>query len=63
MTDRERQLEAEVAWLRYGSKRMNLVLREPNTVWNKSEEGEDGSESGDEEKEGKPEFNHVIVCG
>ena len=45
------------------SERMNLVLRERNTVWNKSEEGEDGSESGDEEKEGKPEFNHVIVCG
>ena len=45
------------------SERMNLVLRERNTVWNKSEEGEDGSESGDEDKEDKPEFNHVIVCG
>ena len=28
MTDRERLLEAEVAWLQYGSERMNLVLRE-----------------------------------
>ena len=65
MTDRERQLEAEIAWLRYGPEQMNLALRERNAVWNKSDEGEeDGSESGDEEKEDKPpEFEHVIVCG
>lgn len=61
MTDRERQLEAEVAWLRYGPEQMNLALRERNAVWNKSEE--DGSESGDEGEEEKPEFEHIIVCG
>ena len=62
MTDRERQLEAEVAWLRYGPEQMNLALRERNAVWIHRDEEEAG-EDGDEEKEDKPEFNHVIVCG
>ena len=56
-------MEAEIAWLRYGPEQMNLALRERNAVWINQDEDEDGSESGDEEKEDKPEFNHVIVCG
>jgi hypothetical protein len=32
MTDWERQLESEVAWMRYGPERMNLALRERNAV-------------------------------
>jgi hypothetical protein len=60
MTDRERQLESEVAWLRYGPERMNLALRERNAVWNER----DGSEGSEDEDEDKPdEFDHVIVCG
>ncbi len=55
MTDRERQLESEVAWLRYGPERMNLALRERNAVWNEREKSESGSED--------EEFDHVIVCG
>jgi len=62
MTDRERQLESEVAWLRYGPERMELALRERNAVWNEKEKSEGtGSEDGDEEK--PEEFDHVIVCG
>jgi len=61
MTDRERQLESEVAWLRYGPERMELALRERNAVWNERDKSESGSEDGDD---GKPEeFDHVIVCG
>ena len=65
MTDRERQLEAEIAWLRYGTEQMNLALRERNAVWINRAEVElikSKSESGDEEED-KPEFEHVIVCG
>jgi hypothetical protein len=62
MTDRERQLESEVAWLRYGAERMELALRERNAVWNERDESEgSGGEDGDEEK--PEEFEHVIVCG
>jgi hypothetical protein len=63
MTDRERQLESEVAWLLYGPERMNLALRERNAVWNEREKSESGSKDKDEDED-KPEgFDHVIVCG
>jgi hypothetical protein len=58
MTDRERQLESEVAWLRYGPERMNLALRERNAVWNERDESE-----GSEDEDKPEEFDHVIVCG
>jgi hypothetical protein len=61
MTDRERQLESEVAWLRYGPERMELALRERNAVWNEKEKPESGGEDEDEDK--PEEFDHVIVCG
>ncbi len=64
MTDRERQLESEVAWLRYGPERMNLALRERNAVCNEKEKSEgSGSEGGDEDEDKPEEFDHVIVCG
>jgi hypothetical protein len=71
MTDRERQLESEVAWLRYGPERMELALRERNTVWIDRAVEEYGgdpeypttSESGDDDEDKPEEFEHVIVCG
>lgn len=60
MTDRERQLESEVAWLQYGPERMELALRERNAVWNEKDKSE-GSE--DEDGDKPEEFDHVIVCG
>ncbi len=48
MTDQE-QLKAEVAWLHYGRERMNLALRERNTVSNEEDTSEAReSESKDE---------------
>ena len=59
MSDRERQLESEVAWLRYPAERMNLALRERNAVWNEREK----SESGSDEDEDKPEeFGGMDRC-
>jgi hypothetical protein len=63
MTDRERQLESEVAWLRYGPERMNLALRERNAVWIDSAQEQPGESEDKAEDDESPEFNHVIVCG
>jgi hypothetical protein len=49
MTDRERLLEAKVAWLRHGPERLNLALRERNAVKNEGPVGVD-------------DFKHIIVC-
>jgi hypothetical protein len=70
MSDRERQLESEVAWLRYGYERMELALRERNAVIYDDHAREYGdyskdpttTESGDDDED-KPEFKHAIVCG
>jgi hypothetical protein len=62
MTDRERQLESEVAWLQYGPERMELALRERNAVWNDKDKSE-GTGSEDEDEDKPEEFEHVIVCG
>ena len=70
MTNRERLLEAELAWLQYGSERMNLVLRERNTVSNDDESDEETGEhehDDDDDKEGSETAvntpPHTIVCG
>jgi uncharacterized protein YaeQ len=60
MTDRERLLEAEVAWLQYGSERMNLVLRERNTVSNDDESDAETASSRDLIKHhGQPDERHI----
>lgn len=66
MTGRERLLEGEIAWLRYGPEQMNLALRERNAVWNAwaSEPMAEGFASDDDDvRTDCKEFNHVIVCG
>jgi hypothetical protein len=67
MTDRERQLESEVAWLRYGPEQMDLALRERNAVWNEDQDkqpdsGSEDDEDGDEAHTKPTRFKHTIVC-
>jgi hypothetical protein len=50
MTDRERLLESEVAWLQYGLERTKLALRERKSVINDVVETGEEKESGDEDK-------------
>jgi hypothetical protein len=50
MTDKERLLEGEVAWLRHGPERLNLALRERNAVMN-------------ERPINVNDFKNTIVCG
>jgi hypothetical protein len=69
MTNRERQLEAEVvATIRGGEDEPCIAQAEHSVDEDDTKCGGDSedpttSESGDEAGEEKPDFNHIIMCG
>jgi hypothetical protein len=52
MSSQLSKLESEIAWLRYGPERMNLALRERNSVWIDREDESQPCESGEDEESG-----------